>query len=146
MDKRRIDELKKEFSWVNEDSGILAVLLFGSMVEEKDHVKSDIDIAIVVPGSSPYYYDCDGVNYENVLSSDILMKVFRKIDIISENLDVHIFEDLPLHIKMDIIENHELIYTSDKIGMYEYFYNYRKLWDDQKHRNTMNRNELIAGL
>lgn len=146
MDKRRIDELKKEFSWVNEDSRILAVLLFGSIVEEKDHLKSDIDIAIVVPGASNYYYDCDGVNYENVVSSDILMKVFRKIDIISKNLDVHIFEDLPLHIKMDIIENHELIYTSDKIGMYEYFFNYRKLWDDQKHRNNMNKNELIAGL
>ena len=146
MDKRRIDELKKEFSWVKEDYRILAVLLFGSMVEDKDHVKSDIDMAIVVPGSSHYYYDCDGVDNINVVSSDVLMKVFRKIDIISKNLDVHIFEDLPLHIKMDIIENHELIYTSDKIGMYEYFFNYRKLWDDQKHRNTMSRNELIAGL
>lgn len=146
MVKKRIDELKKEFSWVSEDDRILSVLLFGSIVEEKDNVKSDIDIAIVVPGSSHYYYDCDGVDHKNVVSSDVLMKVFREIDIISKNLDVHIFEDLPLHIKIEIIENHVLIYTSDKIGMYEYFYNYRKLWDDQKHRNTMTKNELIAGL
>lgn len=60
--------------------------------------------------------------------------------------DVYIFEELPLYIQASIIDSHEIIHTSDKLGLYEYFYNYRKLWDHQKHRNTMTRDELLAGL
>ncbi|MEF8836167.1 MAG: nucleotidyltransferase domain-containing protein [Candidatus Thermoplasmatota archaeon] len=137
-------ELKKDFSWVRKDERVLAVLLFGSKVEEEDHAKSDIDIGIVVPGSSSFYYDCEGVSDEKASGEKVLMKVFRKVNTVSKNYDVHIFEELPLHIKMDIIENHEVIYTSDKLGMHEYFYNYRKLWKDQRHRNTMSKEELLA--
>ena len=146
MVEKTIERLEEYFSWVEEDDRVLAVLLFGSVLEEKDHVQSDIDIALVVPGYSSFYYDCEGISKEKVKSSDVLMKVFREIDTVSKDLDVHIFEDLSLHIKTDIIENHEIVYASDELGMYEYFFNYRKLWDDQKHRNTMSEEELLAGI
>ncbi len=137
MDKER--ELKEEFSWVRDDDRISAVLLFGSTVKGEAHLKSDTDVTVVVPGASHF---C-GVKVE---AREILMKVFREVDTGSLNIDVHIFEELPLHIQIDIIEEHKIIYTSDKYGMYEYFYNYRKLWDDQKHRNTMSKEELLAGM
>jgi len=53
--------------------------------------------------------------------------------VVSKDHDVHIFEELPLHIQMRIIEDHEVVSTKDMYGMHEYFYNYRKLWEDQKH-------------
>ncbi len=109
-------------------------------------MKSDIDIAVVVPGASYFYYDCEGVSDEDVDSSDVLMKVFREVNVVSKDYDVHIFEELPLHIQMDIIENHEVIFTKDKYGMSEYFYRYRKLWGDQKHRNTMTEEEIEAAI
>jgi len=143
MDKRTIEE---DFSWAREDERVLAILLFGSKVEGTDHSKSDIDIAIVVPGSSHFYHDCEGVSDENVDVSEVLRKVFREVNTVSKDYDVHIFEELSLHVKMDIIENHETVYTSDKYGMHEYFYNYRKLWKDQKHRNTMSKDELLASI
>ena len=146
MAEGTVEELEDYFSWVSDDDRILAVLLFGSVVRDEEHLKSDVDVCVVVPGASHFYYDCEGVSDEKVDASDVLMKVFRKVDTASEDIDVHIFEDLPLHVQMDIIEDHEVVYTSDKLGMYEYFYNYRKLWDDQKHRNAMNEDELKAGL
>lgn len=146
MVKRAVEEMKDDFSWVRKDERILAVLLFGSKVREKDHAKSDVDITVVVPGSSPFYYDCEGVSEDKVHAGEVLRKVFRKVNTVSKNYDVHIFEELPLKIQIDIIEDHEVIYTSDKPGLYEYFYNYRKLWKDQKHRNTMSKEELLASI
>lgn len=146
MVEETIETFEEQFSWIKDDDRILAVLLFGSVVKDEEHCRSDIDISIVVPGSSHYYYDCEGVSNRDVKSSDVLMKAFRNTDVITNEFDVHIFEDLPLRVKMDIIEDHEIIYTADKFGMYEYFYNYRKIWEDQKHRNTMSKEELLAGL
>lgn len=143
MDK---EALKEDFSWVREDDRVLAVLLFGSVVQGKDHAKSDIDLTLVVPGGSHFYYDCEGVSREKVEISEVLMKVFREVNVVSKDYDVHIFEELPLHIQMRIIEDHEVVSTKDLYGMHEYFYNYRKLWEDQKHRNTMTEDELKTGI
>jgi len=49
------------------------------------------------------------------------VSVFRRVDTVSKSYDVHLFEEL----------------QADKLGMHEYIYNYRKLWSDQKHRNTL---------
>ncbi|MFW6145140.1 MAG: nucleotidyltransferase domain-containing protein [Candidatus Natronoplasma sp.] len=146
MAKKTIENLKEDFSWTREDDRVLAVLLFGSLVEDDEHLQSDIDVTLVVPGASSYYYDCEGVSDEKVDIKDVLLKVFRRVNTVSKNYDVHVFEELPLHIQHKIIEEHEVVYTADRLGMHEYFYNYRKLWNDQKHRNTMSKEELLAGL
>lgn len=146
MARKTVEELEEDFAWGQEDERVLAVLLFGSFVEDERHSQSDIDVTVVVPGASYHYYDCEGVSEERVDIKDVLLKVFRKVDTVSKNYDVHIFEELPLHIQYRIIEEHEVIYTADRLGMHEYFYNYRKLWNDQKHRNTMSKEELLAGV
>jgi uncharacterized protein len=146
MDKKNFEKIKKDFSWVKQDHRVLSVLLFGSAVNEKNHKKSDIDIALVVPGASSFYYDCKKISGNSVDSSEVLRKVFREVNTVARNYDVHIFEELPFYIQIDIIHNHDIIYTSDKTGMFEYFYRYRKLWYDQKHRNTMSRDMLISTL
>lgn len=146
MDEESIERLSEDFAWVENDNRILAVLLFGSVGRGEDHSKSDIDVALVVPGASEFYYDCEGISDEDVKIEDVLMKVYREVDTVSGNLDVHIFEELPIRIQMSIIKNHQIIYISDKFGMYEYFYNYRKLWEDQRHRNTMSKEELLEGI
>ncbi|KXA95989.1 hypothetical protein AKJ39_05220 [candidate division MSBL1 archaeon SCGC-AAA259J03] len=131
---------------MEEDDRVLAVLLFGSVARREDHSKSDIDVALVVPGASHFYYDCRGISDMEVKKEDVLMKVYREVDPDSGKFDVHIFEELPIHIQMNVIKDHRIIYTSDRYGMYEYFYNYRKLWEDQRHRNTMCREELLESI
>lgn len=146
MDEREHKRINNDFSWVKKDRRILSLLLFGSSIKGKKHIKSDIDIAIVVPGVSNFYYDCKNIDKSSVDPSEILRKVFREVNTANKKYDVHIFEELPLHIKIDIINKHKIIYTSDKNGMFEYFYNYRKLWDDQKHRNTISKDLLLSFL
>lgn len=146
MDKEPIQRLRKDFAWVEEDDRVLAVLLFGSMVREEDHSRSDMDVALVVPGASEFYYDCEGISEETVKVEDVLMKVYREVNTVSGKLDVHIFEELPICLQMSIVKDHRIIYTSDRYGMYEYFYNYRKFWEDQRYRNTMSREELLESI
>lgn len=144
MGKKTIDKIKKDFSWVKQDSQILSVLLFGSVSKNENHRRSDIDIALVIPGLSNFYFDCKNMSHEAVDASKILRKTFRKVNTVSFNYDVHIFEELPLCIQMNIIKQHKIIYTMDRYGMYEYFFHYRKLWADQKYRNTMSKEFLLS--
>lgn len=52
--------------------------------------------------------------------------------------DIRIFELLPLQIKISVIENYEVIF-GNHLDLSEYFYIFRKLWNDTKHRIEENR-------
>lgn len=120
-------ELKNEFVFLKEK--VLGILLYGSYAKGEETPKSDVDICIVVG------------NREKM--DKILREVLRKID---KDYDIKLFEELPLHIKMNIIENNKIILTKDRTELYEYFYFYRKLWEDQKHRQEVDRKEIIKSL
>lgn len=113
MDKRILREIKKDFEYLKDKAK--AILIFGSFIEGNAR---DIDICIVKP----------------VDKEDIYKK--------ANKYDIHIFEELPLYIKMSIIKNNIILF-GDKYELYEYFYFYRKLWEEQKHRNEMKKEEIL---
>ena len=113
----------KDFSFLKDR--VLAVLIFGSSVKEEGR---DIDVCIVAK-SDP---------------KKILKDVFSNVD--PSKYDVWVFEELPLYMKMEVIENHEIVYCKDELELYEYFYFFRKLWKDQKRRNVVSKEELKAML
>ncbi len=41
---------------------------------------------------------------------------------------------MPLYLKMAVIEEGVVVYAKDILELYEYFYFFRKLWEDQKSR------------
>ncbi|ADC66001.1 DNA polymerase beta domain protein region [Ferroglobus placidus DSM 10642] len=104
---------------------VLAVLIFGSSVKGKGR---DVDVCIVAKDDP----------------KKILKEVFSKVD--ASKYDVWIFEELPLYMKIEVIENHEIVFCKDELELYEYFYQFRKLWKDQKRRNTLSKEELKAML
>lgn len=112
MDRKAVE---KDFSFLREKEGVLAVLLFGSHVTGRDHEKSDLDICIVAPGEDPW---------------DLWLEVDKEVRS-KEKYDFHVFEDLGLKMKHQVMENYEIIWCRDKYKLQEYFYNYRKLWKDQ---------------
>ena len=63
----------------------------------------------------------------------------------SDRYDVRIFEILPLHIKMSVIEEGVVLYSRDELELYEYFYPFRREWEDQKHRHVLGPGE-VSGL
>ncbi|MCD6478300.1 MAG: nucleotidyltransferase domain-containing protein [Candidatus Diapherotrites archaeon] len=126
-----LSKLRKIFSFLKEDNNVLAVLLFGSRAKRKCAKRSDYDICVVAPKAD---------------KAELLRKLFQNIDIKSNDIDLYLFEELPLYLKKEVIESHRILFASDKYELYEYFYLYRKLWADQRHRNELQKEELSAML
>lgn len=113
MDKK---DIEKDFSFLKEREGVLAVLLFGSQAGGKIHERSDIDICVVAPE-------------ENSLK--LWLEIDRKLKAKEEGYDFHIFKDLSIKMKHEIIQTHQIIFCKNRAKLEEYFYFYRKLWKDQ---------------
>ncbi|RCV63123.1 hypothetical protein C5S53_15370 [Methanophagales archaeon] len=110
-----LSDLKSDFEFIRDE--VEGVLLFGSAAKGELTTRSDIDIALVRPSTRR-----------------VLFSVFERV---GGKYDIKIFEDLPLHIKMDIINNHQVI-IGDEVELSYYFYRYRKEWQDMEHRVLSN--------
>lgn len=127
--KEIIPKLEKEFSFLKKEK-ILGILLFGSKINQKNPNR-DTDICIVAPEQE---------------SRQILKKVFQKINVQKKKYDVYCFEELPLYLRFEIIHNHKIIWTEDKGNLYEYFYYFRKLEQDQQYRMKVSSREIAEML
>lgn len=125
----KLKKLKEEFSFLRER--VLGVLLFGSNVDNNATSRSDIDICIVAPKQKP---------------NKVLSTIYRNIDAYAKRYDVYTFEELPLYMKAEVLRNHKVIVAKDLPELYEYFYFYRKLWDEQKHRQEISKEEILGGI
>ena len=97
-------------------------VIYGSYVEGGMRPSSDIDVAVL-----SYKTEKD----ENIkLHEELLGKFPLKYDI-------RIFELLPIYIQISIIKNYIVIF-GDLLEISEYFYFFRKKWDDCKHRILSN--------
>ena len=124
--KTLMELLRKDFSFLKSE-GVLAVLLFGSSATG-DKSARDADICIVAPKMNP---------------SKILSVVFSHVDVVGKKYDVYCFEELPLYMKWEVIHNNKVIWAKSELDLGEYFYYYRKLYADQKHRMDMSRAEVL---
>lgn len=113
MDK---EEIEKDFSFLKERENVLAVLLFGSQLRGREHERSDIDICVVAPDADPL---------------KLWLEIDREIRPLGKNYDFHVFEDFSLKLKHEVMENYEIIWCKDKSKLQEYFYRFRKIWEDQ---------------
>lgn len=111
-----IEQLREDYEPLKEDDRVLAVLVFGSQVTGDAHERSDIDICIVAPDAAPM---------------DIMREVWRDAAMSRDDYDVHTFEEFPLKLKHRVMEDHEVVWCRDEQELEEYFYRFRKLWNDQ---------------
>ena len=111
-----IASIKKDFDFIKKEVG--GVLLYGSQAKGRADERSDIDICIVKPQEHK-----------------ILERVYKKL---GNKYDIKVFEELPLYLKMDVIDNYKIIFGSEPEISY-YFYGFRKLGMDIKNRILVNR-------
>jgi len=128
VEKGLIKQILNDFNKILTHKNILGILLFGSYIDGKETNKSDIDICIVAPNQDAF---------------EILSFIWQNINTSHKKYDVRIFSELPLHIKIQIIEKGITIYTPNKYDLFEFFYKYRKIWEDQKHRQYITKDELL---
>lgn len=121
-----------DFEFLEEDEDILAILLFGSGVSDRLHPESDLDFCVVAPDMR-----------EKGEMRQVLKKIYENIDVTGKRYDVWLFEELALYMKIQVIEGHKVVFCRDLPELYEYFYFYRKMWEGQRHRQEMNKEELV---
>ncbi|MEA1895750.1 MAG: nucleotidyltransferase domain-containing protein [Euryarchaeota archaeon] len=126
MDKEEVKRrVKKDFEPLHDD--VLGILLYGSLAAGEDSERSDIDISIVAPAID------DMIGFSRRILSNVR----------DARYDVRVFELMPLYLKAEVIEKGEVIYTKNIFKLYEYFYYFRKIWDDQKRRQKLSKNEVL---
>jgi predicted nucleotidyltransferase len=126
------ERIEADFAFLVEDERILAVLLFGSGAKKQADGRSDRDFCIVAPKIR---------NTGDMRA--VLSKIYGNINVRGKRYDIWLFEELPLYMKVQVIENHKVVFCKDLPSLYEYFYFYRKVWGDQKHRQELDKKELI---
>ena len=124
-----LTQIKKDFALLIKNKDVLGVLLYGSYVDDNQTIKSDIDICVVAPNED---------------DSELLSFILQNINVSLKKYDVRLFSELPLYIKIQIIEKGIVIYSPNELDLYEYFYIYRKLWADQAHRQKITKEELLS--
>ena len=129
------EEYKIDFAFLEKDKYVLAVLLFGSGAKGKLNSRSDRDFCVVAP-------EIRGIGEMRSL----LKKIYVNLDVVGKRYDVWLFEELPLYMKLQVIGAHKVVFCRDLPGLYEYFYFYRKIWENQKHRQEMDKEELLEVL
>ena len=81
-------------------SEIIAIILFGSVTHGKVRGDSDIDISIVTRSNVPDSTRMELLSYG------------------SDKIDIHLFLDLPLTIRMRVIREGELLFCSDLLSFH----------------------------
>ncbi len=118
MDRKLLQTIKKEFSNLFENTPeLLGIILFGSQVQGDVSEQSDVDICLVLP---------DFRNGKRILSK--FLKEF------GDKYDVWLWDELPIHILSEIIDNYTIVISKDEHLMKEYFYPFRKKIEEFRHR------------
>ena len=111
-----MNNIKKDFGEIKE--GVLAILIYGSYEAGDANVRSDIDVCVILK------------NNDEKEINNIYRKILR-ISAKNEKYDIRIFEQMPLFMKHQVMENGKIIYAKDGRELEEYFYFFKKLWQDQ---------------
>ncbi|MCK4475153.1 MAG: nucleotidyltransferase domain-containing protein [Methanophagales archaeon] len=120
-------KVSEDLRFLFDNRSVLGVLLYGSVVEGESTERSDIDVCIVAPAAD------DKVAFSRWILANVR----------DERYDVRVFELMPLYLKMEVVEHGEVVHARDIYELYEYFYAFRKSWDDQKRRQMLTREEAL---
>ncbi len=129
MDAKKVGEkVREDLRFLFENRSVLGVLLYGSVVAGESTERSDIDICVVAPAAG------DKVAFSRWILSNVK----------DERYDVRVFELMPLYLKMEVVEHGEVVHARDIYELYEYFYTFRRSWDDQRQRQMLTNEEAFG--
>lgn len=106
-----MQELEGLLSRARQDPDVLAVILFGSAARGEPH--RDLDVALVqATGSSEHPFDLR----------------LRYAD--DERIDVQVFQDVPLFIRMRVLRDGRVLFVRDEDALYEVALAAVRAWQD----------------
>ncbi|MBI1728670.1 MAG: nucleotidyltransferase domain-containing protein [Candidatus Rokubacteria bacterium] len=120
---RLVDRAKK-------DPDVLAVLLFGSRARGDAAPSSDFDVCLVL-GAEP--------------RSDRDRAEKRLEYLAEEDLDVAIFQALPLHIRSRVLKDGTVLYARDEEALYAVAIGTARAWEGVRHIHRQDLDEVLRG-
>ncbi len=107
---------------------ILGAYLYGSHATGDPTPRSDIDLCLV---AGP---DRD--------AGEVLKEAYGRARLGQPPYDVRIFEELPIYVKAQALEQGALILSRDEPALSEYVRRWAKMWSHQAHRNRTKSEDL----
>lgn len=110
--------LESLIKMVKPDKQILAVFLFGSAARKDNFKKSDVDICLVM----------DNCGY----TPEVLFQ--KRLSYLQEfDLDIQVFQQLPLYIRMRVIKEGKLLFCKDEDRLYRLVFRVIQEFADFEH-------------
>lgn len=102
---------------VRQDRAVLAVILFGSRARGDHAPASDTDLCLVLPFRKDAEHDQVAVRMRYLKDND---------------LDIRIFQQLPLHIRRRVLKEGVVLFCRDLDGLYAMAYRTAQAFEDFK--------------
>ena len=112
--KQQVELLLKE---AQQDSDVLAVMLFGSVARGESSAQSDVDICLVL--------------YPKRWQSEELAR--KQWEYLRFDLDIKIFQQLPLYVRRRVLKEGVVLIVKDEDQLYELAFRTAKEFEDFKH-------------
>jgi len=113
--QKTINKLTK---MVQQDNRLLALFLFGSRAREDDYKGSDMDICLIMKPDS----------YTSIKLSQKRLEYATLFD-----MDIQVFQQLPIYIKMRIIKEGRLLYCRNEDELYQIIFCMIREFGDFEH-------------
>ncbi|MFZ8854380.1 MAG: type VII toxin-antitoxin system MntA family adenylyltransferase antitoxin [Armatimonadota bacterium] len=112
--KQQVELLLKE---AQQDSDVLAVMLFGSAARGESRAQSDVDICLVL--------------YPKRWQLEELVR--KRWEYLRFDLDIKIFQQLPLYVRRRVLREGVVLLVKDEDQLYELAFRTAKEFEDFKH-------------
>ncbi len=129
-----IKQIQHKLAFLETNDLVIGIILYGSYITGDATPQSDIDLCIVTQINEPHQL------YR------MLQEIWQRVPVNLLKYDVRMFHELPLFIQKDVIEQGQVIYARDEPALYEYLYQFRKRWEEQKYRQQFSKEELASFL
>jgi predicted nucleotidyltransferase len=112
------------------DPDVLAVLLFGSRARGDAAPSSDFDVCLVLGGNPRSDRD----------------RAEKRLEYLAEeNLDVAVFESLPLHIRSRVLKDGTVLYVRDEDALDAVAIRTVRAWEGFRHIHRQYLDEILRG-
>jgi hypothetical protein len=111
---KHVEQLLKE---AQQDSDVLAVMLFGSVARGESSAQSDVDICLVL--------------YPKRWQLEELAR--KRWEYLRFDLDIKIFQQLPLYVRRRVLREGVVLLVKDEDQLYELAFRTAKEFEDFKH-------------
>ncbi len=126
---QKLEEIKKI---AERDKDILCVFLFGSQAQKESNVFSDTDVCLILSSNEYSKLEVSRKKIE-------YLKIFPQ-------LDIHIFQQLPLYIKIRVLKSGKILLCKDEDKIYNLAFSVITEYSDFEHilRDYLREMEIVG--